>query len=87
MHEPEPISSTSLAPTERPIDVLLKPLMTFAKHKLAGAGLLLFATVFALGWASSPWHDTLHHLLETELAVKLAISGSATRWSTGSTTA
>ena len=39
----------------RPIERLVRPLQSFARHKLAGAGLLMLATVVALVWANSPW--------------------------------
>jgi len=58
-------------PATRPIDRLIRPIQTFAKHKLAGAGLLMLATVVALVWANSPWHHAYHHLLETDIAVSL----------------
>jgi len=53
----------------RPIDKLLAPLQTFAHHKLAGAGLLMLATVAAVVWANSAWGESYHHLLHTELGV------------------
>ncbi len=58
-----------LRPKQRPIDKLLMPLETFARHKLAGAGLLVLATVVAIAWANSPWADSYHHLLHTKLGV------------------
>jgi NhaA family Na+:H+ antiporter len=60
-----------LRPAARPIDKLLKPLETFARHTLAGAGLLMFATVVAIAWANSPWSDTYHHLLELKMGFTL----------------
>lgn len=58
-----------LAPQQRPIDRILSPLTSFAKHKLAGAGLLMLATVAALTWANSPWSHSYHALLELEVGV------------------
>jgi len=52
----------------RPIDRLLKPVQAFTDHKLAGAGLLMLATVVAIVWANSPWADSYHHLLHLEFA-------------------
>ncbi len=70
MPSPEPRPSIPVAaPRERPIDRLLRPIATFGRHQLAGAALLMLATLVALGWASSPWHEVLHHLLETEVSV------------------
>jgi NhaA family Na+:H+ antiporter len=54
-----------------PIDVVLAPLQSFARHKLAGAGLLVVATVAALVWANSPWAEAYHHLLHIEVSVGL----------------
>ncbi len=54
-----------------PIDVLMQPLRVFARHNLAGAVLLLFATVVALVWANSPWSAAYHHALHLELGVEL----------------
>ena len=65
----EPPTTAIAAPHDRPIDRLLRPLATFARHQLAGAGLLMLATIIALAWASSPWHEALHHLLETQVSV------------------
>ncbi len=59
----------------RPIDRLLAPLETFAHHSLAGAGLLMAATVVALLWANSPWAHSYHDLLETNIA--LHVGGSS----------
>lgn len=52
-----------------PIDAIMVPLQSFARHKLAGAGLLLAATVIALVWANSPWADAYHHALHVEVEV------------------
>lgn len=54
-----------------PIDSFLKPLQSFARHKLAGAGLLLLATVVALAWANSPWHESYHHALHAKVTFSL----------------
>jgi NhaA family Na+:H+ antiporter len=50
----------------RPIERLLRPIEAFARHRLAGAGLLMLATVVAIAWANSPWGEGYHHLLEIE---------------------
>jgi NhaA family Na+:H+ antiporter len=55
-----------------PIDAILNPLQSFAQHKLAGAGLLMAATVVALVWANSPWVDVYEHILHLELEVSIA---------------
>ena len=52
-------------PPARPIDAFIYPLKVFAQHKLAGAGLLVLASVVGLGWANSPWQDAYHALLHT----------------------
>lgn len=54
-----------------PIDSLLVPLQSFARHKLAGAGLLMLATLVALVWANSPWAESYHHTLHLEVAVSM----------------
>lgn len=58
-------------PSQRPIDKLLAPLQTFARHKLAGAGLLMLASVAALIVANSPWGEAYHHFLHTEVGFTL----------------
>lgn len=54
-----------------PIDALLAPLQSFMRHKLAGAGLLLVATVAALVWANSPWAESYHHTLHLKMKLSL----------------
>ncbi len=58
-----------------PIENLLAPLQAFARHTLAGAGLLLLATVAALVWANSPWAESYHHLLHAEVTVAIGAIG------------
>ena len=55
-----------------PIDRVLEPVKLFAQHKLAGAGLLLLATVIALIWANSPWAEVYHHALHADVTVDIA---------------
>ncbi len=55
----------------RPIDRLAGPLRAFARHRTAGAALLLGATLLSLGWANSPWRSSYHALLETPLSLSL----------------
>lgn len=50
---------------------MIRPFQAFARHKLSGAGLLLLATAAALGWANSPWSESYHHLLETEISLEV----------------
>ncbi|MCA9649374.1 MAG: Na+/H+ antiporter NhaA [Myxococcales bacterium] len=50
---------------------MLRPVRAFAQHKLAGAGLLLLATVIALVWANSPWAEVYHHTLHLPVTVAL----------------
>ena len=67
----------------RPIDRLLMPLRIFTMHKLAGAGLLLGATVAALVWANSQWSDSYSQLLATRVAVgfgQLSLSKPLLLW-------
>ncbi len=67
-----PPNSTSPAQSlSMPIDRVLLPVKAFAQHKLAGAGLLLLATLVALIWANSPWAEVYHHALHAEMTVSL----------------
>lgn len=63
MHE----SSPSLPP--RPIDRLIYPFQAFARHKLAGALLLMAGAAGGIAAANSPWAEAYHHLLETSIHV------------------
>jgi len=56
-------------PSVKPIDRLMKPLQLFGQHKLAGAGLLILATLVAMVWANSPWKEDYHHLLHLEVGL------------------
>ena len=70
--DPQPTSPTkAVPPRQRPIDRILRPVTVFARHKLAGAALLMLATAVALIWANSPWQHTYHHVLEMELGLQL----------------
>ncbi len=67
----------------RPIERLLRPFEAFARHRLAGAGLLMLATLVAIIWANSPWSELYHHLLEIEVgfdAQDARISKSIHHW-------
>ncbi len=52
-----------------PIEYIIKPFQAFSKHKLAGAILLLAATVAAIVWANSPWAHAYEHFLETKASI------------------
>jgi NhaA family Na+:H+ antiporter len=54
-----------------PIDALLRPIQIFARYKLAGAGLLLLATVSAVVWANSAWAHSYHALLELPITISV----------------
>jgi len=65
-------SASRRLPTESgPLDWLLLPLQAFARHKLAGAGVLMFATLVAVIWANSPWEHTYHEILHLPLGIEL----------------
>src|SRR5688572_28917258 len=64
MADSDPSGSTVM-----PIDRVLAPVRVFAAHKLAGAGLLLLATLVAVVWANSPWAETYEHLLHMPVAL------------------
>ncbi|CAA9371460.1 MAG: Na+/H+ antiporter NhaA type [uncultured Nocardioidaceae bacterium] len=51
---------------------LSTPLRSFLSTESGSAGVLLLATVLALAWANSPWSETYHDLMSTELAFSLA---------------
>ena len=53
------------------IDRLATPIRTFAAHKLAGAGLLVAATIIALIWANSPFSESYRELFNMTLSVGL----------------
>lgn len=76
-HAPTPAPEQSHAEHSvvMPIDRVLAPLQSFARHKLAGAGLLLLATVIALVWANSQWAETYEHLLHTYVEVNIGSVG------------
>jgi len=58
-------------PEPRLIDRVLRPLTSFAHNRLAGAALLMSATVGASILANSPWSASYHHWLETTLRVEV----------------
>jgi NhaA family Na+:H+ antiporter len=58
--------TSAIRPGQRPIDRLLRPIEAFAHHRLAGAGLLMLATIVAIVWANSPWSETYEHVLHLE---------------------
>ncbi len=65
--------SRLLTPPLRPIDRMLSPVLAFSAHRLAGAALLMLATLVAVILANSPaahfYHDILHTHLELDAAV------------------
>lgn len=70
-----PKSPTPAQSMRMPIDRMLRPVKAFARHKLAGAGLLLLATFVALVWANSPWAEVYHHALHLDVTVALGPLG------------
>ncbi len=63
-----------LKPPSRPIDRVLAPVTVFLEHRLAGAGVLMLATVAAVAIANSPLGDTYHHLLHTHISLTIGES-------------
>lgn len=58
-----------------PIDKILKPVNKFI-HLEFTSGIILFAcVVVAILWVNSPWHDSYHHLWETNFSVHFAEAG------------
>ena len=51
------------------IDRFVRPFEMFAHNKVAGAILLMAATVFAILWANSPWAELHARLLQTHINV------------------
>ena len=52
-----------------PIDRLIRPFQVFAHNKVAGAVVLMVATVVALAWANSPWSSIYAEILATPARV------------------
>lgn len=59
-----------MSPT--PLDRLLKPIKRFAALDISGGILLITCTIVALVWANSPWHDSYHHVWETQVGFAIA---------------
>jgi NhaA family Na+:H+ antiporter len=65
------------------VDRITRPFQMFLKHKLAGAGLLLAATIVALFWANSAYAPQYQNLLHTYATVGIGqfeISKSLGHW-------
>jgi NhaA family Na+:H+ antiporter len=69
MPEPAHEESSAAASHAMPIDAFLRPVQWFLGHGLAGAALLLAATIAALVWANSPWAATYEHLLHVPVSI------------------
>jgi Na+:H+ antiporter, NhaA family len=64
-----------LDPPLRPVDRLLSPVRGFLQHRLAGAALLMLATVVAVVLANSPWEHAYHHFLHQHIEVDAGLLG------------
>lgn len=62
-----------LTPPLRPIDRMLSPVLAFSAHRLAGAALLMLATVLAIAIANSPLAHAYHEVLGTHLELDAAL--------------
>lgn len=51
------------------VDRITRPLLIFSKHKLAGAGLLLFSAIVAILWANSAWDTLYFAILNTHFVI------------------
>lgn len=60
-------------PTEKPIEIISKPLNRFLHLEAASGITLIVFTILALVWANSPWSGSYYHLLHTEF--KISIGG------------
>lgn len=58
-----------LSPPLRPIDRMLSPVRGFLRHRLAGAALLMLATLTAIIIANSPLSHAYHHFLEAHIDI------------------
>jgi len=56
---------------EEKIDRLVMPFQMFAKNKVAGAVMLILATLVALIWANSPWKELYYETLETHAGIHI----------------
>jgi len=70
---------TTLAGASRPGSAhlaaqLSAPVRRLMRSGVAGAGLMVAATIVALAWANSPWADSYDRLWHTELAVRFGSS-------------
>src|SRR6478609_3009207 len=76
-------SSGHWSPPRRPIDRVLSPVRGFLEHRLAGAALLMLATLVAILVANSPWRHAYHELLELHIDIDLgmhAVNQSLHHW-------
>jgi NhaA family Na+:H+ antiporter len=64
-----------LSPPLRPIDRVLSPVQGFLQHRLAGAALLMLATVAAIVIANSPLAHAYHHFLHSHIEVDAGLLG------------
>lgn len=64
-----------LSPPPRPIDRLLSPMREFLRHRLAGAALLMLATLAAIIIANSPLAHAYHHFLHSRIEVDAGLLG------------
>lgn len=68
------VSRTGSAHLAAQLSVPVRRLMSSG---VAGAGLMVAATLLALAWANSPWADAYDRLWRTELAVRFGSAGIA----------
>jgi NhaA family Na+:H+ antiporter len=72
-----------LSAPSSPIEAIISPFVRFARTEAAGGVVLLASTILALIWSNSAWHDTYHHLLETEVTVgfgKFVVTAKRHHW-------
>jgi len=76
-------NKTSAPASNSPIDYIISPFVRFARTEAAGGVVLLASTILALIWSNSPWHNSYHHLLETEVTVgfdKFVVTANRHHW-------
>ncbi|MCW2697663.1 MAG: putative cyclic nucleotide-binding protein [Modestobacter sp.] len=70
-----PSRSTSSAGTGTFVAQLSAPLRRFLSTEAGSAGLLVLATLVALGWANSPWGDSYDRVWHTTFSLQLGSAG------------
>lgn len=68
---------------EKAFQSAMQPVHSFMHMEAAGGILLILATLVALIWANSPWHEVYHHIAHLPIALKLgafSVEHSLAHW-------